>query len=329
MEEEEVVAVQHLSVVFPSEAGEVQAVDDVSFSVHRGESIGIVGESGSGKSTIAFALFDSIPQPGQIAGGEIRYFNGDDILSMSEEQQRRMFWEKIAMVFQAAQNTLNPLLRVSQQIEDIADAHDMSGRDAMRTARELCTTMYLNPDRVLNAYPHELSGGMKQRVSIALALLLNPSLIVLDEPTTALDVISQSSVLRILNEVRRTRDLSLIFITHDISVIAEIVDRVVVMYAGRIVESGAVRSVIQHPRHPYTKGLISSIPLLRGDLSETFALAGQPANLLNLPPGCPFQDRCPSRFDRCLVEIPVIQHDADGAEVACHLYDPESKERAL
>ncbi len=306
------------------------AVNQVSFTVQQGESLGIVGESGSGKSTIAFALFDSVPAPGEITEGSIRYFGNQDLLMLTEEEQRHLFWEKIAMVFQAAQNTLNPLLRIRQQILDIADAHDIDGKQALDAARELCSTMYLDPHRVLNAYPHELSGGMKQRVSIALALLLNPSLIVLDEPTTALDVISQASVLRILNSVRQSRDLSLIFITHDVSVIAEIVDRVIVMYAGQIVESGPVRQVIQQPRHPYTRGLLASIPPLRGDLSRTAALAGQPANLLNLPPGCPFQDRCPSRWDRCFVEAPRLIRDPDGrSEVACHLYDPASKERAL
>lgn len=308
----------------------VPAVNHVSFSVQAGESLGIVGESGSGKSTVAFALFDSVPAPGAITDGTIQYFGTHDLLSMSEETQRRLFWEKIAMVFQAAQNTLNPLLRIRQQILDIADAHDIDGRKALETARELCSTMYLDPHRVLNAYPHELSGGMKQRVSIALALLLDPALIVLDEPTTALDVISQASVLRILNNVRQSRHLSLIFITHDVSVIAEIVDRVIVMYAGQIVESGPVRSVIQHPRHPYTQGLLASIPPLRGDLSQTTALAGQPANVLDLPPGCPFQDRCPSRFERCFHESPILLSDPETqSEVACHLYDPQSKEHAL
>lgn len=315
--------------MFPSEVGTLKAVEDVSFVVHAGESIGIVGESGSGKSTVAFALFDSVPAPGEIAQGEIHYFEQSNFLQWPESKQREVFWQKVAMVFQAAQNTLNPLLRIRQQILDIADAHDMDGTRILRTARDLCTTMYLDPDRALNAYPHELSGGMKQRVSIALALLLNPALVVLDEPTTALDVISQASVLRILNDVRKSRQLSLVFITHDVSVVSEIVDRVIVMYAGRIVETGPVRQVIQQPKHPYTRGLLGSIPPLRGDLSQTRALSGQPANLLHLPAGCPFQDRCPDRFERCTVETPVIVKDpASHREVACHLFHPETEERA-
>ncbi|MCY0878454.1 MAG: ABC transporter ATP-binding protein [Firmicutes bacterium] len=326
----DVVNVEHLSVVFPSEAGSVPAVTDVSFRVQAGESLGIVGESGSGKSTIAFALFNSVPPPGEITGGAVRYFGQDNLYDMSYDQQRRLFWEKVAMVFQAAQNTLNPLLRIRQQILDIAQDHDIDFQQAMNSAKQLCEIMYLDSERVLNAYPHELSGGMKQRVSIALALLLNPSLVVLDEPTTALDVISQASVLRILNDVRKSHNLSLIFITHDISVISEIVDRIIVMYAGRIVETGPVRDVILHPRHPYTQGLLASIPPLRGNLSRTRALRGQPADLLHLPHGCAFHERCPRAFSRCRQEAPRLLTDDHGQTgVACHLYASDSGENVL
>ncbi len=299
----------------------------MSFAVHEGESLGIVGESGSGKSTIAFALFDSVLPPGEIVGGSIRYFGTQDLLEMSEDERRNLFWARVSMVFQAAQNTLNPLLRVSQQIRDLADAHDVEAATILAAARELCATMHLDPDRVLASYPHELSGGMKQRVSIMLALLLNPSLVVLDEPTTALDVISQASVLRILDGVRKSRHISLILITHDISVVSEIVDRVLVMYAGRVMETGAVHTLMERPRHPYTRGLLGAIPPLRGALSATRPLLGQPADLLRLPPGCPFQARCPHRWDRCVEEAPPAYDLGDGETVACHLYDPAEEAR--
>jgi peptide/nickel transport system ATP-binding protein len=321
-----ILRVNHLDVVFPTERGPLRAVSDVSFAVERGESVGFVGESGSGKSTIAFALFDKVPTPGRIVGGDITYFGDTKLLELSAERQRRFYWSKASMVFQAAQNTLNPLLRIGQQIEDIAGAHGVDKKTATKRAAELCEMMYLNPDRVLPSYPHELSGGMKQRVSIALALLLDPALVVLDEPTTALDVISQASVLRILADVRKQRDISLIFITHDISVISQVVDRVVVMYAGKIVETGTVEKIVRAPSHPYTKGLIASIPPLVGDLSGARALSGQPANLLQLPPGCAFASRCEFRTRRCETAYPATHRLDDGSEVACHLFDAEGME---
>lgn len=307
----------------------MRAVNNMTFHVQAGDSLGIVGESGSGKSTVAFALFDRVPAPGRIIGGDVTYFSVHNLFHMSEEDQRRLYWDRVAMVFQAAQNTLNPLLRVQRQIEDIADAHHMDPKTAVQVADELCRMMYLDPQQALNAYPHELSGGMRQRVSIALALLLRPDLVVLDEPTTALDVISQAAVLRILNQVRADRQFALIFITHDISVIAEIVNRVIVMYAGRVVESGFVQDVIQHPRHPYTQGLVRSIPLLVGDLTATEGLRGQPANLLHLPSGCAFRERCPIAFARCAVEEPPLQTIGESGQVACHRYTSDSEVSGL
>lgn len=318
----EVVEVKHLSIVFPSDQGPVRAVEDVSFRIKEGESVGIVGESGSGKSTVAFALFDSVPNPGRITAGEIVY-EGNDFLKMTEDAKRRFFWAKASMVFQAAQNTLNPILRINQQVEDIADAHGMDKKQAIRRASELFETMYIDPGRVLASYPHELSGGMKQRVSIALALLLGPKLVVLDEPTTALDVISQAAVLRILNDVRRSSKISFVFITHDISVISQVVDRVIVMYGGRIVETGPVEKIVRSPSHPYTRGLIASIPPLVGDLSQTRALKGQPANLLKLPKGCAFAERCDLKIERCLTELPNIRGIDGMSEVACHVVEQE------
>lgn len=323
---EEVLAVRNLSVVFPVEDKTLLAVNDVSFSVRKGESVALVGESGSGKSTIAFAIFNSVPKPGKIVRGEVSFFGGANFLNASASAQRRMYWEKASMVFQAAQNTLNPLLRIQKQIEDIAEAHHVDRKKAVLHARALFQTMYLDSKRVLPAYPHELSGGMKQRVSIALALLLDPDIIVLDEPTTALDVISQASVLRILNDIRKQRDISLVFITHDISVISQVVDRVMVMYAGRVVETGPVRQVVRQPAHPYTRGLIGSIPSLVGDLSQVHGLSGNPANLLKPTAGCAFADRCGAKLDGCTTLVPQMRRVADDSEVACHLFEETHEE---
>nr|NNM90531.1 ABC transporter ATP-binding protein [Bacilli bacterium] len=316
-----IVDVKDLSIVFQTEKGVVPAVNHVDFCVNQGESVGIVGESGSGKSTIAFGLFDSVPSPGKIESGEITYNGNLSIRDLEEEKKRQFYWSKISMVFQAAQNTLNPILRIQNQIEDIAKAHRMDKKKAVQKAIELFETMYLDAKRVLKAYPHELSGGMKQRVSIALALLLEPKLVVLDEPTTALDVISQAAVLQILDRVRKEKGISLVFITHDISVIAEIVDRVIVMYAGKIVETGPVQKIITNPSHPYTQGLIASIPPLVGDLQSTHGLQGQPADTLHLPQGCAFASRCRHVLARCHEkQPPTIQIDHQS-EVACYLYE--------
>jgi peptide/nickel transport system ATP-binding protein len=313
-----VLDVQNLSIEFPTETGVVRAVKNVSFQIQKGESLGIVGESGSGKSTIAFGLFNSVPEPGRIAGGEVHFMGGPNFLDVKGETQRRFYWSKLSMVFQASQNTLNPLLRIRRQVEDIAEAHRVDKKKAKAKALELFDMMHLDANRVMNAYPHELSGGMKQRVSIGLALLLDPEVIVFDEPTTALDVISQASVLQILNQIRKESGISLIFITHDISVISEVVDTVMVMYAGQVVERGPVSQVMLNPTHPYTRGLIGSIPPLVGDVTHTRAISGNPVQLSKVSGGCPFYARCELRQPKCLdVAPPWMELDNDVA-VACH-----------
>jgi peptide/nickel transport system ATP-binding protein len=318
------VVVNHLSVSFSQGRGEVRAVNDVSFRIPRGTSLGIVGESGSGKSTLGTALFDSVTRPGKIVAGEVLYGKGVNFLNLDAESQRRAFGAKIAMVFQGNQSSLNPLLRIRQQVEDIGRAHDYDRRlsEIRARAEALFTEMSLDPHRVMEAYPHELSGGMRQRVGIALALLLDPELIVLDEPTTALDVLSQAAVLRILARIKAEGRISFIFITHDISVVSQVVDRVAVMYAGRLVELGPVEAVMAKPWHPYAQGLIGSIPPLHGSLADVRPLAGQPPNLSLLPPGCPFVARCPERLPPCEGEPPPLVEAGDRS-VLCHARTPE------
>lgn len=318
------IVVNHLEVIFPQARGAVRAVHDVSFAIPRGQSLGIVGESGSGKSTLGYALFDSVPRPGQIVAGEVLYGHGVNFLDLDAEDQRRAFGPKIAMVFQGNQSSLNPLRRIRQQIDDIGKAHGFDPRrpDLRERARNLFAEMSLDAERIMNAYPHELSGGMRQRVTIAIALLLDPELIVLDEPTTALDVLSQAAVLRILGRIKREGRISFLFITHDISVVSQVVDRVGIMYAGRLVEEGPVEAVIGSPWHPYAQGLIGAIPPLHGSLTEVRPLSGHPPNLSRLPTGCPFYARCPERIARC-ENIPPPRLVSGERLVACHMRSGE------
>jgi peptide/nickel transport system ATP-binding protein len=317
-----VLDVQDLTIDFISDTNVVRAVNNVSFQIKKGESLGIVGESGSGKSTIAFSLFNYVPGSGKIVGGKVFFEDGSNFLELKGEVQRKYYWSKISMVFQASQNTLNPLLKIRKQVDDIADAHRMNKKEARLKAIELLNMMHLDADRVMNSYPHELSGGMKQRVSIGLALLLDPDIIVLDEPTTALDVISQASVLQILNRIRKERNISLIFITHDISAISEVVDSVMVMYSGRIVERGPVEQVLTSPSHPYTHGLLSSIPPLLGNLENIKAIKNSPTQKIETT-GCPFYGRCEKHMDVCATVAPDWVEMKNGVELACHLATQE------
>jgi peptide/nickel transport system ATP-binding protein len=318
------VRVNHLTVVFPRQRrGTVTAVHDVTFAIPRGESLGIVGESGSGKSTLGTALFDAVPHPGRITGGEVLYGHGVNFLNLDAEDQRQAYGTRIAMVFQGNQSSLNPLLRIRQQVEDIGKAHGVKDLAGLRQrAVELCTAMSLDADRTLEAFPHQLSGGMRQRVGIALALLLQPELIVLDEPTTALDVLSQAAVLRILARIKADRRISFVFITHDISVVSQIVDRVAVMYAGRLVEWGPVETVMTAPSHPYAQGLIGSIPPLDGSMDGVRPLSGHPPDLSQAVAGCPFAERCPERLPVCDTVPPPLVEAGDRA-VLCHARRPE------
>jgi peptide/nickel transport system ATP-binding protein len=298
----------------------VPAVRALTMSVPEGKIFGLIGESGSGKSTVAFALVNQVPVPGHITGGSVEYEGFGTLYDKSDEVQRLFRWKHVSVVFQAAQNTLNPLMRVEAQILDIAHDHGIAATDAVvEHAKNLCRAVHLDPDRVLKSFPHELSGGMRQRVGVVLALLLNPRLIILDEPTTALDVLSQESVVDSIRRLNRDLHLTIIFITHDLSLVGELADNVAVMYAGHVVEQGSRRQVFREPKHPYTQGLIRAIPPLLGDLTKVRPLDGSPPSPTHLPPGCPFHPRCPVRQSVCERIDPSLLPMADGRLVACHV----------
>ena len=313
------IRVRGLTVTYETEQGEFAAVRDASLDVPRSEVTAIIGESGSGKTTLALGMLNAVSRPGHIRAGTVAFDGVGDVLKMDGEALRRFRGSDTGMVFQASQNVLNPLTRVGSQILDLGRSHGhRNPRELLRTARELAERMSLPADRVLTAYQHQLSGGMRQRVGIIMALLLDPRLVVLDEPTTALDILSQSQVLDIVKTVYRERNLTGLLITHDLGVVAELAHNVVVLYGGRVAERGRTVDVLRQPRHPYTRGLIKAIPRLTGDVSRAEPLLGTPPSIDTIPTdGCVFRARCPVAEAQCEVgEVPVYQ-GANGHDWAC------------
>ncbi len=313
--------VRDLGVHFALPDGQVEAVRGVSFKVEDGEALGIAGESGCGKTTTALSLVRLLPSNARIVGGSVNLF-GIDLVPKSERQLQRYRWREIAIVFQGAMNALNPVRRVRDQIAEPVELRSGLSRDASRKrAGELLELVGI-PRKRGAAYPHELSGGMRQRAMIAMALACDPALIIGDEPTTALDVMVQAQILELLERLRRDLGLSLMLITHDLSVIAETCDRVLVMYAGKVAEEGPVGRVFTAPRHPYTQKLLSSFPNIRADRRTLEVIPGTPPDLRHPPPGCPFASRCPAVMPVCTEVMPPEVRFDDGVRVACHLYPP-------
>jgi peptide/nickel transport system ATP-binding protein len=312
-----VISVRNLALHYLTRRGPVRAVDDVSFELKRGETLGLVGESGCGKTSLGTALLAMPAPPGRIVGGSISV-DGIDILSLTDAEVRRQVrWEKISMVFQGAMNSLTPVYTVGRQMTETLQRHRRTPRrEAQKIVERYLEMVGLAPE-VIHRYPHELSGGMKQRVVIATALFLEPRVVVLDEPTTALDVIVQAQILNTIKELKRGLDLSLIFITHDLATEAEVADRVLVMYAGRAVEIAPNDAIFGGGAcHPYTKMLLAATPRLREKVSELSFIPGTPPDLLSPPSGCRFQPRCPLAFDRCREDPPLAQM-APGHMAAC------------
>ncbi|MCD6348549.1 MAG: ABC transporter ATP-binding protein [Candidatus Korarchaeota archaeon] len=315
----EVLRIEDLRVYYDTISGVVKAVDGVSLSMRKGEILGLAGESGSGKTTMARAIMRLLPSNGRIISGRI-LLNGIDVVGMSEEEIREIRWKKVSMVFQGAMNALNPVLRVGDQIAEVLiEKGGYSKEEAWARVEELFRVVGIDPARARD-YPHEFSGGMRQRAIIAMAIALNPDLVIADEPVTALDVVVQSKILRLLEDLRDKLGISVLLITHDLSVIAEACDRTAIMYAGKLVEYGTTEEVFEEPLHPYTKALISAFPSITGEKRSFEPIRGDPPNMLNVPPGCPFHPRCPKAFESCDKEVPELIDAGNGHLVACHLY---------
>jgi peptide/nickel transport system ATP-binding protein len=314
--------VENLTVEYMTQAGPVPAVRGVSFSIDRGEVLGLAGESGCGKSTIGLGLLRLLPRGTQI-GGSIQ-LDGRDVLEMTPAELGAARWTEGSIVFQGAQHALDPVIRVGEQIMEAILAHGLAGRrEAAVRAGELLERVGL-PARRARHFPHEFSGGQKQRVMIAMALACGPKLVVADEPTTALDVMVQAQVLQLLKELQRDLGLSLLFITHDLSVLVEVSDRLAVMYAGKLIETGPAAEVFTSPAHPYTKALAAAFPKI-GDESfvqRPAGLGGDPPDPRDVPSGCPFHPRCPAAFDRCPHDEPLLAPAGAGRRAACLLVDP-------
>ncbi|HXF69736.1 MAG TPA: ABC transporter ATP-binding protein [Thermoflexus sp.] len=320
--------VRDLRTYFFTEDGIVKAVDGVSFHVRRGEILGLVGESGCGKSVTSLSIMRLITPPGRILGGEV-LFDGVDLLKLPEPEMVRLRGSRISMIFQQPVSCLNPVFKVGDQIAEVFQVHEgLSRAEGWKRAVELLRMVGIpDPERRAHSYPHELSGGMAQRVMIAMALALGPELLIADEPTTALDVTIQAQILDLMRELQRRMNTSIILITHDMGIVAEMCDRVAVMYAGQIIEEADVRTIFADPQHPYTQGLLGSIPVMGMVKSRLDTIPGTVPNLIDLPPGCRFAPRCRARIENqarlgniCLEENPPLFHTQPGHQVRCWLY---------
>lgn len=327
---EHVLEVDQLHVTFQTHGGEVHAVRGVSFTVGKGETVAIVGESGCGKSVTAQSIMRLVPEPpGRIKQGSIR-LNGVDVVQLSEKEMRGIRGSQVSMIFQDPMTSLNPTLTVGDQIMEGMKRHQKISSDfAKRQALDMLKLVGIaNPKERLKQYPHQFSGGMRQRIMIAMALVCNPSLLIADEPTTALDVTIQAQIIDLFKEIQAKTGISIILITHDLGVVAQIADRIHVMYAGEIIESGTVREIFYRPQHPYTKGLLASIPRLDADRSQPLVpIYGSPPDLYAPPPGCAFAQRCDAAMEVCRLHRPPITTMSNHHYTACWLQDPRAKRR--
>ena len=321
LKEDVALKVDDLSIVYRTERGTVKAASGVSFELKRGKAMALIGESGSGKTTISLALIRKLPRNAAITKGQILYQRDEqvqDVLELDSRQLREFRWNECAMVFQGAQNAFNPVLKVRKQFEDTAHSHGWKDKTAVRKrALELLKLVRLDPERVYEAYPHELSGGMKQRTLLALGVLLNPQIVILDEPTTALDILTQRAIIDVLNDMQRELHFSIIFISHDLSLAAEMADVVATVYAGEIVEIGGVNDMFYDSLHPYSYGLLTSVPTLEHTQDLLQSIPGSPPNLISPPSGCKFHPRCWLASDKCKQENPPLIQDLGSHLAAC------------
>ncbi len=301
--------------------GWVRAAENVSFEVGKGEALGLVGESGCGKTTVALSILKILPAGAKIRKGRI-LFDGTDLVPLNDSEMRKVRWKGVSIVFQGAMNAMNPVFKVGDQIIEAIKLHepDVTKADAYKRTEALLEMVGVDASRV-NNYPHEFSGGMRQRALIAMALACNPKLLIADEPGTALDVIVQSQVLQLMKSLKEKLGLSMVMISHDLSIVAEVCEKIAIMYAGSIVEYGDVESVFKEPLHPYTQGLLGAFPSIKGEKKKLVSIPGQPPDLLHPPTGCRFHPRCPYAMEVCKKEVPVLQKQGSGEHtVACYLY---------
>jgi oligopeptide/dipeptide ABC transporter ATP-binding protein len=326
----ELLQVKNLQTSFFTPEGEVRAIDGVSFAIDEGKTLGLVGESGCGKSVTSLSIMRLIPSPpGKIVGGEILY-RGRDLLKLNNEEMRKIRGNEISMIFQEPMTSLNPVFTVGDQIGEAIRLHQGLGKKEARakTIEMLRLVKIADPESRVDAYPHQLSGGMRQRVMIAMALSCNPSLLIADEPTTALDVTIQAQILELMKELQQKIGMALLLITHDLGVVAEQADDVAIMYAGKIVERSNTRAIFNHPLHPYTVGLLNSLPGAGAQKKKRLdAIPGVVPSPLNLPSGCRFRDRCPRAAEICAQVEPELVEEAAQHTVACHFPHTESREK--
>lgn len=324
-----VLQIRNASVTFDMERGESRVLNDVSIDIERREILGIVGESGSGKSMFASALLDAVVDPGQLSG-EVTFHSGDedtvDILDFGEEQLRRFRWEHVSMVFQGAMSSFNPTTTIETHFTETLLSHERDREQGMAHARELLSDLYLEPDRVLESYPHELSGGMKQRALIALSLVLEPEVLVMDEPTAALDLLMQRSILSLLEGLQEKYDLTLVFITHDLALVAELADRMGVMYGFSFAEVGETDEIMEDAAHPYTRALLNSVPNLEASVDEMEPIEGSSPDPVNVPAGCSYHPRCPLASEECRTSTPEFYSVSDSHNATCHHWENASEE---
>jgi peptide/nickel transport system ATP-binding protein len=321
---EPLLEVADLTIDYLTEAGDVRAVDRVSFTLEPGEFLGIVGESGCGKSTLLFGVAQLLSPPGEVAGGTVT-FRGHDMVRLGGDELRHIRWRDFSVVMQSAMNALNPMKSIGAQFKDAFQAHSNSSRDEIRKRSEEVLSL-VGIDAVhLKSYPHQLSGGMRQRAMIAMALLFTPALVMMDEPTSALDMVAQRSLMTKIKDLQRSLGFAVIFVTHDMSVVSRYSDRMIVMYAGQIAEAARTETIFARPSHPYTRGLMNAFPSVRGPRRELTGIPGAPPDLHRPPSGCRFHPRCPDVMPQCVSREPELYRVGE-AEVRCLLYEERAKE---
>lgn len=326
---EKLLEVRNASVSFNMDRGTSKVLDDVSIDIYRDEIIGVVGESGSGKSMFASALLDAVVDPG-VLSGEVIYHPPDgepyDIRELSDRELKAFRWEEISMVFQGAMDSFNPTMTIGGHFRETLHAHNYDLEEGMEHGRELLADLYLDPDRVLESYPHELSGGMAQRALIALSLLLKPNVLVMDEPTAALDLLMQRSITSLLSKLHKEYDVTIIFITHDLPLVADLADRLAVMYAFQFVEVGPCADVLRDAAHPYTRALLKAVPNLAAALDEMQPIEGDAPDPVNVPEGCSYQSRCPFADEQCVNSDPAYHDVTETHQVACYHWEEAREE---